>query len=210
VVFGRLVEVPSDGIPYTVFVYAGMIVWTYFANAVGVAAESLVENQSLLTRVHFPRLVSPLAATLPGLLDLTISLAVLAVFMVVLDVTPTAALLLLPLCVLALVALAAGVGMFLSALNVQYRDVRYALPFLIQIWFFATPVVYPSSLFEGWSRYAFAVNPLVGLVDVFRWSVVAGPAPPVADTISLGVGALFITGGLVYFRKVEKRFADVV
>ena len=210
VVFGRLADLPSDGIPYAVFVYAGLIAWTYFATSLASAADSLVENRSLLTRVSFPRLVSPVAATLPGLLDLAISLVVLAAFMAAADVAPTVALATLPVWILLATMLAAGVGTLLSALNVQYRDVRYALPFLFQIWFFATPVVYPSSLFEGWWRYAFAVNPLVGLSDGFRWSVSGGPAPPLADLVSLGAGVLLVACGLIYFRKMERRFADVV
>jgi lipopolysaccharide transport system permease protein len=210
VVFGRLAGLPSDGIPYAVFVYAGLILWTYVANGVTSAAQSLAGNRALITKVYFPRLAAPIAAILPGLLDLGISLVVLALLMAAEGVTPTAAMATLPLWLLAAGAVALGAGLFLSALNVRYRDVQYALPFLVQTWLFVTPVVYPSSLFDDWSRYLFALNPLVGVVDGFRWSLVAGPAPGADGLVSLAAGVLLLAGGLLYFRKVERTFADVV
>jgi lipopolysaccharide transport system permease protein len=152
--------------------------------------------------------LAPLAAVLPGLLDLALTLVVLAVFMLVYEVAPTAALLSLPVWIAAAVLLALAAGLWLSALNALYRDVRYALAFLIQVWLFASPVVYPSSLVEGDWRYLYAANPVVGLLDGFRWSLIGGPAPGPEDLVSLAAGiALLISGG-VYFHAVERRLVD--
>jgi lipopolysaccharide transport system permease protein len=210
VVFGRLVGVPSDGIPYPVFVFAGLAIWTYFATGIEQAAQSLVEAADLVTKVYFPRLLAPLAATIPGLLDLGICLLFLAALMVGYGVVPGAAIVLLPVWVLAAVTVTAGVGFWLSALNVQYRDVRHALTFMIQIWFFATPVVYSSSVFDGAWSYVFALNPMTGVVEGFRWSLVSGPAPGAEGLVSLGVAVLLVIGGALYFQRYERRFADVV
>lgn len=210
VVFGRLVNVPSDGLPYPVFVYAGLAVWTYVSGAVDAASRSLVDRADLVTKVYFPRLLAPLAAVLPGLLDLGISLLLLGVLMGAHDIVPDAAAVLLPIWVGAAVLVAFAVGLWLSALNVEFRDVRHALGFLIQVWLFASPVVYPSSLIDGWTAYLFAVNPLVGVLEGFRWSAVGGPAPGPEATVSLAAGAVLLAGGLVHFRRAERRFADVI
>jgi lipopolysaccharide transport system permease protein len=210
VVFGRLVGVPSDGIPYPVFVFAGLAIWTYFATGIEQAAQSLVEAADLVTKVYFPRLLAPLAATIPGLLDLGICLLFLSALMVGYGVLPGAAIVLLPVWVLAAVIVTAGVGFWLSALNVQYRDVRHALTFVIQIWFFATPVVYSSSVFDGAWSYVFALNPMTGVVEGFRWSLVSGPAPGAEGVVSLVVAVLLVIGGALYFQRYERRFADVV
>ena len=207
-VFGHLAKVPSDGLPYPVFAYAGLAVWTYLSTSVAGSAESLAQQHALVTKVYFPRLLAPVASVLPGLVDLAVSLPVLAVFMVADGAAPTAALALLPFWVLAAVALAAAVGVLLSALNVEYRDVRYALPFLLQLWLFASPVVYPSSLFHGVWRYVYSINPAVGVIDGFRWSVAGGPAPGTAALVSLAAGLAVAGVGLLYFGRVERRFAD--
>ena len=210
IVFGRLADLPSDGIPYAVFVYSGLIVWTYVSRSVDAAAQSLVQNTALVTKVYFPRLLAPIAAVVPGLLDFAISLALMAVFMVVYGVVPTLAVVLLPVWILAAVLTVLAVGLWLSALNVTYRDVRHTLPFLIQVWLFASPVVYPASLFEGAWLYVYALNPMVGVLEGFRWSLVAGPPPGGELFVSLAVVLLVFAGGLVYFLKVERRFADVI
>lgn len=210
IVFGRLTDLPSDGLPYVVFVYAALAVWTYTSTAVGAAAESLVENREMVTKIYFPRVLAPLGAVFPGLVDLAISLVVLGILMAITAVTPGVALLLSPLWLSAAVVVALAAGLWLSALNVQYRDVRYALTFLLQLWFFATPVVFPSSLFEGVARYVFSLNPMVGVIDGVRWSLVDGPAPVAADVVSLVSGLALLVGGIVYFRAVERRFADVI
>jgi lipopolysaccharide transport system permease protein len=210
VVFGRLAGLPSEGIPYPVFVFAGLTVWTYLSGAVGSAAESLVEHRDLVSKVYFPRLLAPLAAVLPGLVDFGISLLIVAIVMTFYGVAPGAALVLLPLWAVAMVLIALGAGLWLSALNVLYRDVRYALGFVLQLWFFASPVVFPSSLFEGSWRYVFAANPVVALLDGFRWSLAGTPPPGPEALVSLATGLLLLGGGIVYFRSVERRLADVI
>jgi lipopolysaccharide transport system permease protein len=210
VVFGRLAGLPSEGIPYPVFVFAGLTVWTYLSGAVGSAAESLVEHRDLVSKVYFPRVLAPLAAVLPGLVDFGISLLIVAIVMTFYGVAPGAALVLLPLWAIAMVLIALGAGLWLSALNVLYRDVRYALGFVLQLWFFASPVVFPSSLFEGSWRYVFAANPVVALLDGFRWSLAGTPPPGPEALVSLATGLLLLGGGIVYFRSVERRLADVI
>jgi lipopolysaccharide transport system permease protein len=210
VVMRRLANVPSEGIPYPVFAYAGLAVWLYFTNGATAAAESLAAYRDLVTKVYFPRLLAPLAAILPGLIDLAISIAAVGVFMLVYGVTPTAALTLLPLWIGAAVATTFGVGVWLSALNARYRDVRNALGFLLQILLFATPVVYPSSLVHGSLRFVLYLNPVAGVVDGFRWSLIGAPRPGLPALTSLGSGLLVLIGGLVYFARVERRLADVI
>jgi homopolymeric O-antigen transport system permease protein len=206
--FGRLAGLPSDGLPYAVFVYAGMIAWSYVSTAVSAASESLVEHRALVTNVYFPRVLAPLAAVLPGLIDLAISLVILAAFMGAYGVVPTAALVLVPLWLVGLLAASLAAGLWLSALNVLYRDVRYALGFLVQLWLFASPVVFPSSLVEGNWRYVYSANPLVGVLDGFRWSLLAAPAPGREDLVSLAVGVFLLLSGILYFQKVERQLAD--
>ncbi len=208
--FDRALDTPSDGIPYLVFVYAGLALWSYTSNAVSAAAESLASYSTLVTKVYFPRLAAPLAAVLPGLIDFVVATAVLAVLMAAYGVAPSAALATLPLWIAGAVATTLGVGLWLSALNAQYRDVRYALGFAVQIWFFASPVAYPSSVVDGASSYVFALNPLVGLLDGFRWAILDGPGPGTEDLVSLGVVVLLVFSGLAYFRHVERRLADLI
>lgn len=210
IVLGRLAGLPSEGVPYPVFVFAGLSVWTYLSGAVGSAAESLVEHRDLVSKVYFPRVLAPLAAVLPGLVDFGISLLIVAVVMTFYGVAPGVALVLLPLWGVAMVLIALGAGLWLSALNVLYRDVRYALGFVLQLWFFASPVVFPSSLFEGSWRYVFAANPVVALLDGFRWSLAGTPPPGPEALVSLTTGLLLLGGGIVYFRSVERRLADVI
>jgi homopolymeric O-antigen transport system permease protein len=208
IVFGRLAGLPSDGLPYAIFVLAGMVAWSYVSTAVSAASESLVEHRALVTNVYFPRVLAPLAAVLPSLVDMLISLAILAVFMVAYGVAPSGALVLLPLWVVGLVAVALAAGLWLSALNALYRDVRYALGFVIQLWLFASPIVFPSSLVEGGWRYVYSANPLVGAVDGFRWSLLGAPPPGREDVVSLGVGVVLLVTGVLYFQKVERQIAD--
>jgi lipopolysaccharide transport system permease protein len=210
VVFGHLAKLPTEGLPYPVFVYGGLAVWLYVSSAVTAAAQSLVDNRDLVTKVYFPRLLAPIAAMLPGLVDLLPSLAIIGVFLGVYGVAPGPALALLPLWVAAAAVTALAVGLWLAAVNVKYRDVRYALPFLLQIWMFGSPVVYATSLVHGNWRYVFALNPMVTLVDGFRWSIANGPHPGAEAAVSLAVVVLLLLGGLVYFRRVEQYFADVV
>jgi lipopolysaccharide transport system permease protein len=209
-VFGRLAEVPSDGIPYPVFVYAGLAVWLYVSGAANLASESLAQYRELVTKVYFPRLHAPLAAVLPGLIDLGISLVAVAAFMAFYGVAPTAALVTLPLWIVAAVLLALAVGIWLAALNVRYRDVRNVLAFALQLWLFVTPVLYASSLLEGKWTWVLALNPLAGLVVGFRWALVGTDVPGVWALGSLAIGLSVLVSGIVYFARVQRRFADLI
>ncbi len=210
IVFGRLAGLPSEGLPYAVFVYSGLVLWAYFSGALDSVAQSLVQNRDLVTKTYFPALVLPLALALPGLADLLVSLVVVGVFMAVYGVAPSAALVLLPFWIVACVVVVVAAGLWLSALNVQYRDVRHTLTFLLQVWLFASPVVYASSLVEGAWQYVYALNPMVTVLDGFRWSLVDGPAPGPEALVSFAVVAAMLAGGLVYFLRAERRFADLI
>jgi lipopolysaccharide transport system permease protein len=210
IVFGRLAQLPSDGLPYAVFVYPAMCLWTYVSVSVSAAAAELPQYPHLVTRVYFPRILSPAAAVVPGLIDFALALALTAVLLVVYDVAPGPQVLLVPVWMAASAIVAFGVGTWLAAINVRYRDVRYVLPFLLQTWFFLSPMVFPSSLVNDAWRTVYALNPLVGLVDGLRWSLVGGAAPPLADLASLASGIAIVVTGLYYFRKVEVSFADVI
>jgi lipopolysaccharide transport system permease protein len=210
IIFGRLAGLPADGIPYPVFAFAGMTVWLYFASSVTAASQSLVGNRDLVSKVFFPRALAPGSALLPGLVDLAIALVVLAVFMLAYTVAPGPAIVLLPVWILFAVWVAFATSLWLSALNVKYRDVKFVLGFLMQVWLFASPVVYSSSLVEGNWQYVFALNPMVGVLDGFRWSVLGTPAPGPEIVVSLGVTALLLVSGAVYFRRVESYFADLI
>ena len=207
-IFGHFTDLPSDGLPYAVFAYAGLAIWLFVSNAVQQAAESLVENRELVTKTYFPRILAPIAAILPGLLDLAIALIVLACLMVGYATGPGVQVLLAPLFVAGAVVVAIGAGLLLSALNALYRDVRYALGFLLQVWLFASPVVFPSSIIDGGVRWLYALNPMVGVIDGFRWSLLDAPAPAAADLASAASAAVLLVVGLSYFQRVERRLAD--
>lgn len=208
--FGRLARMDSDGVPYPVFNLAGLVPWTFFVFGLTEAANSLVASRHLITKVYFPRLAVPLAPVIAGLIDLAIAFVLLLVVMRWYGIAPgMRTFLLLPLLLLAF-ATALGAGLWLAALNVQYRDVRYVLPFLTQLWLFATPVVYPSSLVPAHWRAVYGLNPMVGVVDGFRWALLGGPAPGATIVASsIAALALAITGAL-YFRRMERRLADIV
>jgi lipopolysaccharide transport system permease protein len=209
--FGKLAKMPSDGIPYPVFVYCGLLPWQLFARAMTESAGSVTGNQALITKVFFPRILIPFSTVLPGLVDFFIALAILGGLMAYFGIAPSLQIILvLPFLVLALV-IALGVGLWFSALNVKYRDVRYTVPFLVQIWMFATPVVYPSSLLaEPW-RTIYGLNPMVGVVEGFRWAMLGTENPPTnAIWLSVGVAALIFLSGLFYFRQMERNFADKI
>lgn len=210
IIFGRLAGLPADGVPYPVFAFAGMTLWLYFASSVTAASQSLVGNRDLVSKVYFPRALAPGSALLPGLVDLAITLVVLGVFMVAFTVAPGPAIFLLPVWLVFAVGLAFATSLWLSALNVKYRDVKFVLGFLMQVWLFASPVVYSSSLVEGDWQYVFALNPMVAVLDGFRWSVLGTPAPGPDILVSLGVSLLLLASGAVYFRRVESYFADLI
>jgi lipopolysaccharide transport system permease protein len=211
VFFGYLAKIPSDGIPYPVFAYCALFPWSLFAHALTDSSNSLINNQSLITKVYFPRVIIPVAPLFVGLIDFAIALVVLFGMMIFYGIVPHASIVATPLFVLLTVLTALAVGTWLSALNVQYRDVRYTLPFLTQIWLFATPVAYPSSLLpEPW-RSLYGLNPMAGVVEGFRWALLGRTSPPSAlILLSTGVVILLLIGGLRYFNRTEETFADVV
>jgi len=210
-VFGRLARLGSDGLPYPVFALAALVPWTYFANALTQASNSLVDQQQLLTKVYFPRLLLPLAAVISGVVDLAISFALLLVVLAWYDLATSLRLLAAPGFVLLAAASAFAPGMWLAALNVRYRDVRYVIPFLVQIWLFATPVAYSSGLVPERWRPLYQLNPIASVVDGFRWMVAPdAPWPGRGLAISVAAVAVLLTTGLYFFRRVERSFADVV
>jgi lipopolysaccharide transport system permease protein len=208
--FGRLARMPSDGFPYPVFVYAALLPWTFFANAVVGSANSLVGSANLISKVYFPRLIIPLSSVGAGLVDFAISAVILLVMMLVYGVGWSVNLLLAPALVLAVIFTALGVGTLLSALTVAYRDFRYVVPFLIQLWMFVTPVVYPASLVPERWQWLFYLNPMAGLIEGFRAAFLGRPFDVVGLSISFTVAVAFFLAGILYFEKVERRFADII
>ena len=211
VIFGRLAGIPSDGAPYPVFAFAALVPWTFFATGVTQAANSLVGSQNLLKKVYFPRLVIPISAVVAGFVDLAIAGIVLLALMLGFGIVPgLASVFIVPLVGLAFVT-ALGVGVWLSALNVRYRDVRHIVPFLLQVWLFATPIAYPSSLLDEPWRTLYALNPMVGVVEGTRWALLGtATAPGPLILVSGAVALLLLVSGSAYFRHVEGTFADVV
>ena len=209
--FGRLAHMPSDGLPYPLFAYTGLLPWMFFATAATNASSSLVSNTNLVSKVYFPRLVIPIAAVSASVVDLTIQLALLVVLLLVFGVMPGPALMLLPPLFIFMLLTALSVGIWLSALDVEYRDVRYAIPFLMQVWLFATPVVYPASLVSENVRALYGLNPMAGVVEGFRWALLGrdySPGPLL--WVSVGVVMVLLISGLFYFRRMERSFADVI
>jgi lipopolysaccharide transport system permease protein len=211
VVFGRLARLGSDGLPYPLFALAALVPWTYFATALTQAGNSLVEQHQLLTKIYFPRLLLPAAAVIAGLVDLAIAFGMLLLVVAWYGIEPSFRLLAAPALALLAAAAAFAPGIWLAALNVRYRDVRYVIPFLVQIWLFVTPVVYSSSLVPERWRPLYGLNPMVAVVDGFRWMVSpAAPPPGRALAVSIAAVAILLAGGLYFFRRVERSFADVV
>ncbi len=203
--FGRLAKIPSDGVPYPIFAYSALVPWTFFAHGLSQSSDSLVGSANLIRKVYFPRLAIPIASVLSGVVDFAIAFIVLIGMMLYFGIVPTLHILWLPL----LTAL--GVGLWLSALNVQFRDVRYTVPFMVQFWLFATPIAYPSSLLSEQWRVIYGLNPMVGVVEGFRWALLGtqtAPGPMIAAS-AVAATALLV-GGAFYFRRMEKTFADVV
>jgi lipopolysaccharide transport system permease protein len=209
--FGKLAKIPSEGVPYPIFSYAGLLPLTFFAQAMNQSSDSLVGNAHLITKVYFPRLAVPLSATLAPLVDFCIAFIVLIGMMFYYQIFPTGTLFWLPAFILLAFTTSLGAGLWLSALNVQYRDVRYTVPFLTQIWLFATPVIYPSGAVHGPWRIILGLNPMTGVVEGFRWALLGmGEAPGPMIYTSMGVSLLLVFTGLIYFHRMEKTFADVV
>jgi lipopolysaccharide transport system permease protein len=212
VFLGKLAKVPSDGAPYPLFAFAALVPWSFFANAVTQSASSLVASGNLITKVYFPRLLVPLGRVLAGLPDIGLSFLMLVALLAMYGhFQLNLALLWLPLVAVLALLTAFGIGLWLSALNVQYRDIQHAVPFLVQIWLFATPIAYPSSLLaEPW-RTIYGLNPMVGVVEGFRWSLLGSGRPPgLPLMISIGAALFLVVSGAFFFRRVERTFADVI
>lgn len=208
--FGRLAGLPSDGLPYPVFTYAALLPWQLFAFALSESSNSVVANHQLLTKVYFPRLLLPLASVGVGLVDFFIAFAVLLALMAYYGLVPGLAVLTVPLWAGLAVVTALSVSLWFSALNVQYRDVRYTLPLLTQLWLLATPVAYPSSLVPDAWRTLYGLNPMVSVVDGLRWALLGGPWPGATLLTSLAAVSAILVGGAYFFRRIERTFADVV
>jgi lipopolysaccharide transport system permease protein len=209
--FGHLAKMPSNGIPYPIFVYCALLPWQLFAHALTESSNSIVGNQNLITKVYFPRILIPVAAVCGGLVDFGLAFVVLLGMMVYYGMVPGLAVLVLPLFILFVVVTALAVGLWLAALNVQYRDVRYTLGFLTQVWLFATPVAYPSTLVPERWHALYGLNPMAGVVEGFRWALLGmAEGPGLLLVVSVGVVLLILVGGLHYFARTEDRFADIV
>jgi lipopolysaccharide transport system permease protein len=211
VIFGMFAKVPSDGTPYPLFAFVALVPWNFFATSLGQSSNSVVGSANLITKVYFPRLAIPLASVLAGLVDFALSFVVLLGMMVYYHHAPTIHVLWLPLFILLGLAAAVGMGFWLSAMNVKYRDVRYVVPFLVQFWMYASPIIYPSSMIPARYRTLYALNPIVGVVDGFRWALLGtktAPGPMLA--VSSAATLVFLVGGALYFRRMEAEFADIV
>lgn len=209
--FGRLARIPSDGIPYPIFVYCGLLPWQLFAHSLTESSNSLIANERLITKVYFPRLCVPISAVLGGLVDFVIAFAILLAMMAFYGIRPTMAIVMLPGFILLACITALAVGLWLSALNVRYRDVRYTLNFVVQFWLFATPVAYPSSLIPARWRVLYGLNPMSGVVEGFRWALLGKTDSPGAMlAVSVLVVMIILIGGVLYFRHAEAEFADVI
>jgi ABC-type polysaccharide/polyol phosphate export permease len=209
-VFRQLAHVSSGAIPYPVFAYIGFMAWTYLSGSITTSTESLVTNVQLVTKVYFPRLAAPVAAVVPGLVDLAVSSLLLVVFLVVYRVAPGAAIVTLPLFLVLLVALALGVGLWLSTLHVKYRDARHATGLLLQLWLFVSPIAYPPSLVGHQWRWLYGLNPVVGIVSGLRWSIAGGPLRGSDVASSVVVTAIVLVTGCIWFARAERAFADVI
>jgi len=210
--FGRLARMPSDGVPYHLFSLTALVPWTFFANGMTAASNSLVGSANIIKKIYFPRLALPMSAVLGGIVDFVLAFIVLIGMLLAGGVVPTINIIWLPLFVLLAFVTALGVSLWLSALNVQFRDVRYVVPFIIQLWMFSSPIVYPASLIEDpVLRVVYAFNPMVGVIEGFRWSLLGTEtAPTMMTAVSVLVALAMLFGGAFYFRRMEKTFADVV
>jgi lipopolysaccharide transport system permease protein len=209
--FGKLAKMPSEGIPYPIFAYSALVPWTYLVNVLSQSSNSVVSNRAVVTRVYFPRLIIPMTTVLTGLMDFAMAFAMLLGMMLYYGILPTAAILTLPFFLLLGIATALGLGLWLAALNVKYRDIGFTLPFLTQVWFFVTPIAYPSSLVPERWQAIYGLNPMAGVVEGFRWALLGKTeAPGMILAGSVLVAACLLIGGLYFFRHKEDTFADVV
>jgi lipopolysaccharide transport system permease protein len=208
--FGGLAHIPSDGVPYPLFVLAALLPWTLFSDGLTRSTTSMVTNSNIMTKVYFPRMIMPLASIISPLVDFAVSFIILLAMMVYYGFAPTINVIFLPLFILLALATSLGVGLWLSALNVKYRDFQYTVPFLIQIWMFASPVVYSSSLVPASLRVWYGLNPMAGVIEGFRWALLGTGAPSAMVLVSVGMVILILVSGMFYFRRMEQYYADIV
>ena len=210
-IFGGIARMSSDGIPYPIFSYTGLLPWGLFSKALTDAGRSMVMNRNMVTKIYFPRLIMPMSTVFSGLVDFGISFIILIGLMFYYKITPTIAILWLPLFMLLAIVSALGVGLWLSAMNVQYRDVGHVLPFLTQFWMFVTPVIYPASRIPAKWQLLYSLNPMTGVVEGFRWALLGtSEAPTSMMAVSATISILLLIGGLFYFRRMERTFADMI
>ncbi len=208
---GRLAKVPSDGVPYPIFAFTALVPWTLFATGLTQASNSLVNGANLLRKVYFPRLVMPIASVLVGVVDFVLAFVVLVAMMLAYGFVPSRALVVIPGLLLLTIMTSLGAGLWLAAFNVRFRDVRYVIPFLVEIWLLATPIAYPSSLLSDSWRQVYAINPMVGVVEGFRWALLGtDTAPGAMVLVSTVASALLLVSGVFVFRRMERNLADVV
>jgi len=211
IVFGHFARMPSEGVPYPLFAFAGVLPWTYFAEAVRRSATGLVTDSELVRKVYFPRLIMPLANVITPLLDFCIAFLVLLILMAFYGIAPSWKFLLVPPLMLVAALLALAIGLWLGPINVRFRDIKHTLPFLIQVWMYASPIVYPLSMVPEQWQWAYALNPMVGVIEGFRWAVFGEGHP---NFMALGLSgfiiAVLLVGGLVFFRRMERSFADLI
>jgi lipopolysaccharide transport system permease protein len=208
--FGKLAKIPSEGIPYPLFSYAALLPWTLFAEGLTRSSNNIIGDMNLIQKVYFPRLVMPFSGILSPIIDFVIASVILIGMMFYFGYIPTVRILLLPAFIVLALTTAFGVGLWLSAMNVQYRDVRYAIPFLIQLWLFASPVVYPSTLLPESLRVIYGLNPMAGVIEGFRWALLGTNPPSLLMAVSVVITIIILLSGLFYFRRMEKTFADVI
>jgi lipopolysaccharide transport system permease protein len=209
-IFGAFAKLPSDGIPYPLFSYAALLPWTLFAEGMTRSTNSMVANAPIMTKVYFPRLLMPISGIMSPLVDFCIAFSILIAMMFYYGFVPTVNVVFLPLFLLLAIATSLGVGLWLSALNVQYRDFQYTVPFLIQIWMYASPVVYPASMLPESLRVLYGLNPMAGVIEGFRWALLGTTPPSAMILVSVGMVVVMLVSGLFYFKKMEQYFADLV
>jgi lipopolysaccharide transport system permease protein len=210
VFFGRLAKIPSDGVPYPLFVLAALLPWTLFAEGITRSTNSMITNANIMTKVYFPRLIMPFSGVLSPLVDFIVAFSILIVMMAFYGFIPTLNIVFLPLFILLALATSLGIGLWLSALNVQYRDFQYTIPFMIQLGLFASPVVYPASLVPESVRFLYGLNPMAGVIEGFRWALLGTEMPGAMILVSVGMVIVLLVSGAFYFRKMEQYYADVV
>jgi lipopolysaccharide transport system permease protein len=210
VFFGRLAKIPSDGVPYPLFVLAALLPWTLFAEGITRSTSSMITNANIMTKVYFPRLIMPFSGVLSPLVDFVFAFSILIVMMAFYGFVPTLNIVFLPLFILLALATSLGIGLWLSALNVKYRDFQYTIPFMIQLGLFASPVVYPASLVPESVRFLYGLNPMAGVIEGFRWALLGTDMPGAMILVSVGVVLVLLVSGAFYFRKMEQYYADVV